>query len=237
MDATIPRGGDQIPGPLSGLAPHDRDIRRASQLHAVVDSIPRSPWTATRIGNIAIEKGLFLKTHGISVQDSALSLAISPEMGEFLFNLTLLKRPKAILELGSSRGVSTLYFAEALRVLGKGKVVATEIDESKCDTLWQNVQSMGLASYVDLFRGDVFSTVATMNESFDMVFIDIWASGYLDVFQKVEKLLKPGAIILADNMYTSSDEVLPFKNFLNNNPGISNMTLDFESGVELGIVL
>lgn len=35
----------------------------------------------------------------------------------------------------------------------------------------------------------------------------------------------------------SIDEVLPFKNFLNNNPGISNMTLDFESGVELGIVL
>ena len=183
------------------------------------------------------EKGLFLKTHGILVQDSALSLAISPEMGEFLFNLTLVKRPETILELGSSRGVSTLYFAEALRVLGKGKVVATEMDDSKCDTLWENVQSMGLASYVDLFRGDVFSTVASMNESFDMVFIDIWASGYLDVFQKVEKLLKPGAIILADNMYTSSDEVLPFKNLLDNHPGISNMTLDFESGVEFGVIL
>jgi len=184
-----------------------------------------------------IEKGLFLKTHGISVQDSALSLAISPEMGEFLFNLTLLKRPEAILELGSSRGVSTLYFAEALRILGKGKVVATEMDESKCNSLWGNVQSMGLASYVDLFRGDLFSTLATMDKSFDLVFIDIWASAYLEVFRKVEKMLKPGTIILADNMYTSSDEVLPFKNFLNNHPGISNMTLDFESGVEFGVVL
>ena len=35
------------------------------------------------------KKGVFLKEHGISVQDSALSLAVSPEMGEFLFNLTL----------------------------------------------------------------------------------------------------------------------------------------------------
>jgi predicted O-methyltransferase YrrM len=76
-----------------------------------------------------------------------------------------------------------------------------------------------------------------MDKSFDLVFIDIWASAYLEVFRKVEKMLKPGTIILADNMYTSSDEVLPFKNFLNNHPGISNMTLDFESGVEFGVVL
>lgn len=186
---------------------------------------------------VPIEKGPFLKTHGISVQDSSLSLAISPEMGHFLFNLTLSKRPDSILELGSSRGVSTLYFAEALRILGRGKVVATEMEDSKCDTLWRNVESLGLAPCVDLRRGDVFSTVEAMNETFDMVFIDIWASGYLDIFRIVEKRLKPGALILADNMYTSSDEVLPFKTFLDQHPSISNFTLDFESGVGFGIVL
>ncbi|EAY57135.1 MAG: putative O-methyltransferase, family 3 [Leptospirillum rubarum] len=184
-----------------------------------------------------VEKGPFLKTHGISVQDPALSLAISPEMGQFLFNLTLSKKPDVILEMGSSRGVSTLYFAEALRILGKGKVVATEMDESKCETLWDNVQALGLTSYVDLCRGDVFSMVSAMNESFDMVFIDIWASGYLEAFRKVEKLLRHGAILLADNMYTSFDEVQPFKTFLDTHPGISSLTLDFESGVEFGIVL
>jgi len=139
--------------------------------------------------------------------------------------------------LGSSRGVSTLYFAEALRILGRGKVVATEMEDRKCDTLWRNVESFGLASHVDLRRGDVFSTTETMQETFDLVFIDIWASGYLDIFRIVEKRLKPGALILADNMYTSSDEVLPFKTFLDDHQGISNFTLDFESGVEFGIVL
>lgn len=139
--------------------------------------------------------------------------------------------------MGSSRGVSTLYFAEALRILGRGKVVATEMEDRKCDTLWRNVESFGLASHVDLRRGDVFSTTETMQETFDLVFIDIWASGYLDIFRIVEKRLKPGALILADNMYTSSDEVLPFKTFLDDHQGISNFTLDFESGVEFGIVL
>lgn len=184
-----------------------------------------------------VEKGPFLKAHGISIQDASLSLAISPEMGHFLFNLTLSKRPDSILELGSSRGVSTLYFAEALRILGKGKVVATEMDDSKCDTLWKNVGTLGLAPHVDLRRGDIFSTINAMHETFDMVFIDLWASGYLEIFRKVEKLLRPGAIFLADNMYTSADEVQPFKAFLDAHPGISNLTLDFESGVEFGIVL
>src|SRR5471030_2230704 len=64
-------------------------------------------------------KGDFLKEHGFSTADAqssqgtAMSLAISPEMGQFLYNLTLMRRPARILELGSSYGISTLYFASA----------------------------------------------------------------------------------------------------------------------------
>ena len=43
LDETIPRGVHQVPGPLPGMASHDRGIWRASQLHTVVDFIPRSP--------------------------------------------------------------------------------------------------------------------------------------------------------------------------------------------------
>lgn len=183
------------------------------------------------------EKGPFLKSNGISLRDSTLSLAISSEMGEFLFNLTLCKKPQTILELGSSNGVSTLYFAEALRLLGGGKVVATELNETKCESLWSNIQALALTPFVDLRRGDVFTTTRDIHEKFDIVFIDIWASGYLDIFRQVEKLLNPGAIVLADNMFTSADEVQPFKAYLDANPDISNSTLNFESGIEFGIVL
>ena len=193
---------------------------------------------AQQYGDLAPDKkGAFLKAHGISVQDAALSLAISPEMGEFLFNLTLSKKPKAILELGSSNGVSTLYFAEALRVSGGGRLTATEMEAVKCTALRNNVRTVGLTDFVELYEGDVFETVSNLQGPFDIIFIDIWASGYLDIFKEVEHLLASGTIILADNMYTSFEEVQPFKDYLNALPNICTTTLPLESGVEFAVVL
>ena len=189
-------------------------------------------------GDLASDKkGIFLKEHGISIQDSALSLAISPEMGEFLFNLTLSKRPKSILELGSSNGVSTLYFAEALRVSGGGRVLATEMEASKCETLRNDVRALGLADFVEVCEGDVFETVKNLREPFDIIFIDIWASSYLDIFKAVEHLLAPRTTVLADNMYTAFEEVQEFRAYLNASPKICNTTLSFESGVEFAVVM
>jgi len=183
------------------------------------------------------KKGAFLSAHGISVQASALSLAVSPEMGEFLFSMALAKDASSILELGSSNGVSSLYFAEALRVRGGGKVIATELEAAKCAALRVNAAAVGLGDLVDLRQGDVFETVKTLQGPFDIVFIDIWASGYLDIFKAVEPLLVPGTVVLADNMFTSPEEVQPFKAYLNAMPGIYNVTLPFESGVEFAVVL
>jgi predicted O-methyltransferase YrrM len=183
------------------------------------------------------EKGKFLKTHGISIQDPSFSLCISPEMGEFLFNLVLSSRPEKILELGSSNGVSTLYFAEALRLTGRGKIIATEADEKKCRRILQNVAVGGLSEFIELREGDVFETVDGLSGPFDLVFIDIWAAGYLGIFRKIESLLKSGSIIVADNMFTAFEEVSPFKEYLDEMTDIVSTTLDFESGVEFGVVL
>jgi predicted O-methyltransferase YrrM len=182
-------------------------------------------------------KGEFLAAHGISVQDAALSLAVSPEMGEFLYTMTLAKAATRILELGSSNGVSTLYFAEALRVRGGGTVIATELETAKCTALRNNAAAVGLSDLIDLHQGDVFETVKQLQGTFDIVFIDIWASGYLDIFKAIEPLLMPGTIILADNMFTAPPAVQPFKDYLSALPGIQSTTLAFESGVEFAVVL
>jgi len=193
---------------------------------------------AREYGELAPErKGAFLQAHGISVQDPALSLAISREMGAFLFNLVLARRAGSILELGSSNGVSTLYFAEALRRLGGGRVVATELEAAKCAALRGNVEAAGLAPFVELHEGDVFESVKALQGPFDLVFIDIWAAGYLDIFQQVERLLAPGSVVLADNMFTAAEAVMPFKAHLEGRADISNTTLPFESGVEFAVVL
>lgn len=199
---------------------------------------------ARQYGNLAPRvRGKFLREHGLSSEDSdssqgtALSLSVSPEMGSFLRNMVLAHRPNRVLELGSSYGVSTLYFADALNRLGEGTVVATELDAVKCSCIRDHVEAVGLASYVELREGDVFQTVSELDGVFDLVFIDIWASGYLEAFRKIERLLRPGSIVLADNMYTAEDAVQPFKRYLDANPSLSSTTLDFESGVEFTVLV
>ena len=123
-------------------------------------------------------------------EGSPLSLAVSPETGGFLRNMVLSQRPARILELGSSCGVSTLYFAEALRTLGRGVVVATERDALKCAHLRAHVMTAGLDAYVDMREGDVFETVAELDGTFDMVFFDVWADAYLRLFKQIERLLR-----------------------------------------------
>ncbi|WP_419683708.1 O-methyltransferase [Burkholderia theae] len=188
-------------------------------------------------------RGRFLETLGLSTDDfessqrSALSLAVSPETGGFLRNMVLSQRPARILELGSSCGVSTLYFAEALRTLGRGVVVATERDALKCARLRDHVRAAGLDAHVDLREGDVFDTVAELDGRFDMVFIDVWADAYLKLFKGIERLLRPGSIVLADNMYTAEDAVRPYKHYLDDDPRFSTMTLNFESGIEFTVVV
>lgn len=188
-------------------------------------------------------KGRFLQAHGLSSEDTdaaqgtALSLAVSAPMGHFLRNMTLARQAGRVLELGSSCGVSTLYFADALRRLGRGTVLATERDGAKCAQLRRHVEAAGLAQYVELHEGDVFRTVEALEGSFDLVFLDVWASGYLELFRRVERLLRPGAVVLADNMYTAEDAVRPFKRYVDAHPGLSSTTLDFESGVEFIVAL
>ena len=188
-------------------------------------------------------RGRFLDTLGLSSEDfgssqgTGLSLAVSPETGHFLRNMVLSHRPVRILELGSSCGVSTLYFAEALRMLGHGTVVATELDSAKCARLRAHVKTADVEPYVDLREGDVFQTVSELDGTFDMVFIDVWADAYLRLFTHIERLLRPGAIVFADNMYTAEDAVRPYKHYLDQNPRFSSTTLDFESGIEFTVVV
>ncbi|CAG4925980.1 O-methyltransferase [Paraburkholderia gardini] len=188
-------------------------------------------------------RGRFLETLGLSSEDfessqgTALSLAVSAETGRFLRNMTLSHKPARILELGSSCGVSTLYFAEALRTLGSGMVIATELDPVKCAQLRDHVRTAGVDVYVDLREGDVFQAVSELDGTFDMVFIDVWANTYLDLFKQTERLLRPGSIVLADSMYTAEDAVRPYKQYLDGNPRFSTTTLDFESGIEFTVVV
>jgi predicted O-methyltransferase YrrM len=195
------------------------------------------------LGMLPSRKGKFLKQHGFSTADvqssqgTTMSLAISEDMGRFLHNLTLMRRPARILELGSSYGVSTLYLASALQQLGQGEMIASELDSMKCGKLKEHLKIAGVESLVAVWEGDVFDLFNNLEGHFDLVFMDVWSTLYLKIFQRLEAFLRPGSVVITDNMYTSPDEVADFKQYLSASPQFSSSTLDFESGVEFTVMV
>ena len=90
-----------------------------------------------------------------------------------------------VLEVGGSRGYSTIWLAAAARILG-GRVVSLEHDPRKIEAWRANIADAGLEEWAELVEGDALEMLAALEDGFDVVFIDAWKDDY-------ERLLRAGA--------------------------------------------
>ena len=136
-----------------------------------------------------------------------------PEMGSnpvslrFLEMLTRLVRAENVLEIGSFIGVSAMNFAEALPA--NGKVVTFEKFDHFADICRQNFKSNNLQDKIQLIVGDAFDSLDQIPDGmmFDLIFIDGNKERYLDYFEKLEHLLRPGGLILVDDCFFHGDAI------------------------------
>lgn len=126
-------------------------------------------------------------------------LSISREQGIFLYNLCRSAECKFIVEFGSSFGISTVYLAAAAKDIG-GKVITTEILASKCEVLKENLTTAGLLDYVEIRHGDALETLADLNQTVELLFLDGWKTLYNDVLDLIKPHFKSGSIIIGDNV-------------------------------------
>ena len=87
-------------------------------------------------------------------------IAVADEVGELLYLLAFGRRPRTIVEFGTSLGVSTLYLASAVRDTGEGVVIATEFQPEKARRAAANLAEAGVADVVDLRVGDAWRRCA-----------------------------------------------------------------------------
>src|SRR5918994_5023519 len=78
---------------------------------------------------------------------------VAPTTGRFLFALVAPQADAEVLEIGGSRGYSTIWLAAAARILG-GRVLSLEVDPAKAESWRQNVADAGLEEWADLVEGD-----------------------------------------------------------------------------------
>ena len=117
------------------------------------------------------------------------------------------KNATKILEIGTAVGYSALCFAE---FLAKGGVIDTiERDEERVKEAKENIKILKGNKKINIFEGDAVEILPTLNEKYDMVFIDAAKGKYPFFLQEALRLLKNDGIIFADNIlykgYVMSD--------------------------------
>lgn len=129
-------------------------------------------------------------------------LSVSPEFGRFLYMCTRACKARRIVEFGSSMGISAIYMAAALRDMGGGVLIGTELEPGKAERARANVAAAGLADLVEFRVGDARETLKPgVGGDIDMVMLDGAFTLYLSVLTLLEPHLKPGAIIIGENAF------------------------------------
>lgn len=132
----------------------------------------------------------------------------------FLLNLVRIKRPTAILEIGTAVGYSAACMAS---VFEGCQITTIEADQHMAETAEKNLERLGLSSRVQILRGQGQEALDHLDKSFDFVFIDAAKSHYRIFWDKALPLCGSKAVIVCDNVLmkamTVSDEYDPKKKY------------------------
>jgi len=160
---------------------------------------------------------------------------VAPTTGRFLFSLVAPQSAASVLEIGGSRGYSTIWLAAGARILG-GNVVSLESDPLKCDAWRSNIAAASLDEWAELVEGDAFVTLPALDDVFDVVFLDAEKDDYEALFGLARDLVEPGALIVADNVL-SHEELHEYSAARLADSSLSSVTVPLDRGLELSVVL
>ena len=161
----------------------------------------------------------------------AFPLPVSRETGALLYMLARSSGARAIVEFGTSFGISALHLAAALRDNGDGRLISSEFEPSKVARARANLAAGGLDDLVEIREGDALTTLRTgLPDSIDLVLLDGAKALYPDILRLVESRLRPGALIVADNADDSPEYLSHVRSAAN-----GYMSVPFAEDVELSM--
>ena len=117
--------------------------------------------------------------------------------GRLLKMLVRMIRPQRILEVGTFSGYSAICLAEGLEE--GGKVYTFEINDEQEDFTRPWIEGSPVADKIEFIIGDAITKAPKLGIEFDMAFIDGDKRTYVETYEMVLQILKPGGFILADN--------------------------------------
>ncbi|MGP1678124.1 MAG: O-methyltransferase [Burkholderiales bacterium] len=170
-----------------------------------------------------------------SERDKWDSLNVPYQDGKILHDLVVQGGYKAILEIGTSTGHSTVWLAWAAAKTG-GRVTTIEIDRGRHQRALANLRRAGLAQYVDARLADAHDLVKSLPGPWDFVFQDADKVWYLQYFRDLEGKMAPGGCYTAHNVTRPyARQVTEFLDYAKMRPGTSFRFAQGASGEGISI--
>jgi predicted O-methyltransferase YrrM len=198
---------------------------RVNAVTARLDAERRRPPAGDPLGNVSTSRDPFAYAeHGFS---------IVPEQGDLIYLLCRAMRARRVVEFATSVGMSTLYFAAAMRDNGGGLVIGSELVPAKVAAARRNLAEAGLADYADIREGDARHTLRDLGGPVDFILIDGWPvnegpSLARQVIELTAPQLRTGGYVMNDNAEPDFLDYVrdPASGFL-------SITLPLKGGTEL----
>jgi caffeoyl-CoA O-methyltransferase len=150
---------------------------------------------------------------------------IGPACGYYCYQLARMINAKSIFELGSGYGYSTAWFAKAVKENGGGVVHHTVWDEDLSKRAAGHLSRLGRGDVVQYHVAEAVATLRQTDGPFDIIFNDIDKEAYPDSLPVSKEKLRPGGILIIDNMLWSG-RIFDSKNHDKSTEAIRRFTWD-----------
>ena len=164
--------------------------------------------------------------------------------GRFLSIITKLIKPKKILEIGTYTGYSAICMAEGL--IEKGIIHTIDINEELVSIQNKYFAKSKCNNSIIQHVGDARSIIKSINEKFDLVFLDADKENYIEYYELVIEKVKKGGLIIADNVLWTGKVVEPekdddeltqyiidFNKMINEDDRVENIILPLRDGLNV----
>ena len=128
---------------------------------------------------------------------------IRKEMQSFLKLLLTMQKPKRILEVGTAVGFSAILMAEYNPI--PCEIVTIENYEKRIPIARENFIRAGKQEQITLIEGDATEVLKTLEEPFDMIFMDAAKGQYIHFMPDILRLLKKDGVLVSDNVLQDGD--------------------------------
>jgi len=143
-----------------------------------------------------------LKKMEVYAKENAFPI-VGPAAGQFCYQLAKLSGAKRVYELGSGYGYSTAWFCRAVKENGGGEVHHVVWDEKLSKMARVHLAKLGYEAMVHYTVGEAVEALKRTEGPFDLIFNDIDKEGYPDALAVIAEKLKPGGILITDNLLWS----------------------------------